>query len=190
MKYSWLLIVPFMMVAPSCKKKQDKGAVDSIAGNYFSINQFMLDEWNTFAGEPFMISKSVKIEGKLDSTLTNSDNLNWGPIVKTFSETDISDRKYLGQYKFTQFDDNADHTHNFFYEALDDDLFTRKLLITIDQFTSKIKGIYVETEKKTIFDDDVQKLYYAPLKTVQIQTDEKPLMGSKKYTVTEYTFLR
>ena len=185
------LIILIAMTGTSCKKKQDQiSAADTMTGNYFSVNQFMLDEWNTFAGEPFMISKSVKEGDKIDSSMTNSDTINWAPLVKTFAETDISDRKFLGQYKFSQFDDNADQTHNFFYEALDEDLFTRKLLITIDRFTSRVKGIYIETEEKDLFDDKIQKLYYKPLKTVQIQTDDKPLMGSKKYTVVQYEFLR
>jgi len=176
----------------SCKKKEKavKESTANIVGNYFSINQFMLDEWNTFAGEPFMISKTIKTDGKTDSFLTNSDTINWAPMLKTFAETDISDRKYLGQYKFTQFDDNQDNTHNFFYEATDEDLFTRKLLITIDRQTARILGIYIETETKSVFDDVSQKLYYAPLKTVQIQTESKPLLGSKKYSVVQYEFRR
>lgn len=190
MKFSGLLMVLLVVVAAGCKKKDVKKPEELLEGNYFSINQFMLDEWNTFAGEPFMIRKSVKEGEKIDSTLTNSDVLDWGALVKVFSETDISDKKYLGKYKFTQFDDNADRTHNFFYEAIEEDLFTRKLLITIDQFTNKIKGIYIETEKKDVFDDCIQKLYYSPLKTVQIQTSDKPLLGSKKYTVEQYEFIR
>ena len=152
----------------------------------------MVDEWNTFAGQPFMINKMVIKDGKTDSSLTNSDTISWAPLVKIFSETDISDRKFLGRYKFTQFDDNADGTHNFFYEANEDDdeLFTRKLLLTIDAFTTKVKGIYIQTEKKTIFDDCVQKLYYAPMKTIQIQTEDKPLIGAKTHTVVEYHFNR
>ncbi|MCW3122693.1 MAG: hypothetical protein JWQ38_2185 [Flavipsychrobacter sp.] len=193
-KYSGVVIVLLSvaaMSATSCKKKKDKvEAADTLTGNYFSINQFLIDEWNTFQGQPFMISKTVKEGEKVDSSLTNSDTISWAPLVKVFAVTDISDRKYLGQYKFSQFDDNADQTHNFFYEAIDEDLFTRKLLITIDRFTSKVKGIYLETEKKTLFDDRVQKLYYKPLQTVQIQTDDKPLLGSKKYTVEQYEFIR
>ena len=155
------------------------------------MKQFMVDEWNTFAGEPFMIVKVItKDKGKPDSSLTNSDTINWAPIVKLFADADISDRKFLGQYTFTQFDDNTDGTHNFFYEANDEELFTRKFLLTIDQFTAKVKGIYIETEKKTIFDDCVQKLYYAPLKTVQVQTDDKPLIGGKTHNVVQYDFIR
>jgi hypothetical protein len=193
LKYPGILVIAMLAISlSSCKKKAKKNTAPEIKGTYFSINQFMLDEWNTFSGEPFMISKTVTKEGKTDSTLTNSYVINWAPLIKTFSETDISDPKFLGRYTYTQFDDNADGTHNFFYEANEDEdeLYTRKLLITINAFTAKIKGIYIETEKKTVLDDCVQKLYYSPLKTVQIQVDDKPLTGSKTHTVTEYNFIR
>lgn len=176
----------------SCKKKEDKSNLDDVKGNYFSIKQFELDQWNTYSGEPFLILKTVTLNKKTDSSYTNSDTISWAPIFKTFAETDISDRKFLGQYNFNQFDDNQDGTHNFFYQAKEDyeDLFTRKLLITIDQQTNKVKGIYIETYKKYFGGEVTQKLYYAPMKTIQVQTDDRPLLGSKKFTVTEWTFMR
>ncbi len=188
--YAGLLLV--LLAVASCKKNE-KAAVDTtdIKGNYFSIKQFALDEWNTFSGEPFLIVKSVRINnGKPDSSMTNSDTISWAPIFKAFFDADISDRKFIGKYTFTQFDDREDETHNFFYQANDEDLFTQKLLITIDDVSSKVKGIYVETYKKTFMNTTVQKLYYSPMKTIQIQNDEKPMLGSKKFTVTEYTFMR
>lgn len=174
----------------SCKKKIEKDPYENIKGNYFSIRQFGLDEWNTFQGEGFTIIKTVRVGNKIDSSFTNSDTINWTPILKAFFETDISDRKYLGQYKFTQFDDKADATHNFFYEAQDEDLFTQKLLLTIDMYNSKVKGIYIETVKRDLFNTRTEKLYYAPLKTIQIQTEDKPLFGEKKHTVVQYDFMR
>jgi len=192
LRHSVIFLAALLAAFASCKKKKVATNTDIPQGNYFSINQFMLDEWNTYAGEPFMIKKTTKDGDKVDSSLTNSDVINWGPLLQIFRLTDISDKKFLGQYKFSQFDDKVDETHNFFYEAdeANEDLFTRKLLITIDAYTAKIKGIYIETEKKDLFDDCVQKLYYAPLKTVQIQTEDKPLMGSKTYVVETYDFLR
>lgn len=186
--YGILFIALLVLICSSCKKKIDP-YVD-IKGNYFSINQYALDQWNTFSGEPIMIIKTVRINnGKTDSLLTNSDTLNWAPIFKTFAETDISDRKYLGQYTFTQFDDNQDETHNFYYEANDKDLFTQKLLLSIDQFNNKVKGIYIETIKKDISGEHTQKLYYAPLKTIQIQTDDRPMLGGKKFKVEQYDLM-
>jgi hypothetical protein len=152
-KYAAVLL-GFVLAFSSCREK-DKNTVDysKLKGNYFSIKQFGLDQWNNFQGPGCGIVKTLrKDKGKTDSTYSNTDTLDWAPIFKVFFETDISDRKYLGRYKFSQFDDPADGTHNFFYEALDDDLYTQKLLITIDQYDNKVKGIYIETLKKGIYD--------------------------------------
>jgi hypothetical protein len=185
-----LFVVFIACFATSCKKKEKKDPYAEWQGNYFSIRQFALDEWNTFAGEPFVIMKTISEGPKIDTTYTNSDTINWAPIFETFFAAEISDRKYLGQYNFTQFDDNDDGTHNFFYEAKEDDLFTRKLLITIDGYTQMVRGIYVETEKGSLGASTIQKLYYRPMKTIQIQTIEKSLFGSKKHTVVQYDFMR
>ena len=180
-----------LLTVASCKEKANKEDFSKVKGNYFSIQQFALDQWNNFSGPACGILKKVRKDGgKTDSSYTNSDSLDWAPIFKTFFETDISDRKYLGDYKFTQFDDNADGTHNFFYEATDDDLFTQKLLITIDQQTSKVRGIYIETLKKGfIKGETIRKLYYSPYHTIQISTDEQSTFGSKSFSVEQYDFL-
>ena len=185
-----LLITLTGFLLTSCKKKDTKDPYADVQGNYFSIRQFGIDQWNTYMGSPFMIVKTVKINNKIDSSYTNSDTLNWGNIFKVFFETDISDRKNLGLYTFSQFDDNEEGSHNFYYKANDPDQFTQKLLITIDQLTNKVKGIYIETYKKDLWCETKQILFYNPMHTVQIQTDEKPTIGAKKYTVVEYNFQR
>jgi len=182
-----ILVVSFS----SCKEKPPTEDFSNVTGTYFSVRQYTLDQWNTFFGEPFLIVKTVRVnKGPYDSSYTTSDTLNWGNIFKMFFETDISDRKYLGKYKFTQFDDDQDDTHNFFYEALDDELYTRKLLISIDQYNQRVKGIYIEATDKSVFEDKLVKLYYKPMKRIQIQTTETPLFGEKVHTVTEYEFKR
>ena len=180
-----------VMLFAACKKKVAQDPYKDVKGNYFSIRQFGIDQWNTYAGVPFTILKTDKLNNHTDSSFTNSDTLNWGDeIFRPFFATDISDRKWLGQYTFTQFDDNEEGTHNFYYKANDPDMFTQKLLITIDMFNNKVKGIYIETYKKTIWDECKQTLFYSPMHTVQIQTDDKPAIGSKKYRVVQYYFQR
>ena len=192
-KYTGFLILFLALTISSCKKKKKEAGPDAnLTGSYFSIKQFALDEWNTFAHDPFTIVKTVKVNsGATDSSFTNSDTISWAPIFKAFFETDISGRTFLGKYTFTQFDDNQDATHNFFYEAdpEDDELFTRKVLITIDQNNHRVKGIYIETLKKNIMGERTQRLYYSPMKTIQIQTDEKPVVGGNKLTIVQYDFM-
>lgn len=165
--------------------------MENVKGSYFSIKQFALDEWNTFAGDLFTVTKITTIDSKIvDSAILASDTMDWNQIFKAFFPSDISDRKFLGKYNFNQFDDNVDGTHNFFYEAKDEDQFTQKLLITIALFTNKVKGIYIETRKSSISGDITQKLYYKPMTEVQIQTIDEPKMGNKKHTVVQYDFNR
>ncbi len=185
------LSVLSLVLLQSCKKKKEEAdPYADVTGHYFSIRQFALDEWQTFRGSPFTILKTVREDKKTDSSFTTSDTLNWGVIFKTFFETEISDRKYLGQYTYNQFEDNQEGTRNFYYKANDEDMFTQKLLISADQVNNKVKGIYIETYKKNIWGATLQKLYYAPMKTIQIQTDEKPTVGARKFKVVQYYFMR
>lgn len=186
-----LLFLVFPLLFSACKEDEKKLAYNPADGSYFSLRQFAQDQWHTYMGEPFSIIKTVRVnEGKYDTSYTTSDTLNWGAIFDQFFETEISDPEFLGKYKFTHFPDNEDDTYNYFYEALDDDLYTRKLLITISQETRLAHGIYVEAMRKSLFEDKVIKLYYKPMKRIQIQITETPLFGEKTHTVTEYEFIR
>jgi len=192
-KYSFFLILILAIAATSCKKKKENKPPADLSRTYFSIRGYALDEWNTFAHSPFTIVKTVKVnDGKTDSSYTNSDVMNWAPIFKTFFETDISDPKFLEKYKYSYFPDNQDGTENLFWEATDpddDELFTKKLLITVDQYTRRVKGVYIETSKKNFLGEHIQKLYYKPMKTIQIQTDDKPILGSSTFTIVQYDFM-
>lgn len=189
---TWLFGILLAALAfSSCKEKPAEEDYSKETGSYFSVRQYALDQWNTFMGEPFLIVKTVRVnDGKWDSSYTNSDTLDWGAIFHEFFLTEISDRQFLGKYKFTQFDDNEDETHNFFYEAKEEDLYTRKLLLTIDQYNQMVRGIYIEAAKSSPFEERLVKLYYKPMKRIQIQETVKPLFGASKHTVTEYEFLR
>ncbi len=178
------------MVFPSCKDHSLDQFAD-VKGTYFSIKKFSLDEWTTHAGEPIsFLRKEIKDGVTKDSSYTNVEKMDWQEILKVFVETDISDRKWLGYYTFSQFDDDFDNTHNFMYVANRKEMFTQKLLITMDVNTMKVKGVYIETFKSSVWNERVQKLLYEPAKTIQIQQYDKPLIGSKKETVIKYTAIQ
>jgi len=186
-----LVVILAGILFSSCKKKEQKDPNAGPKGNWFSIRQFGIDQWNSYVGgTPFVILKTVKVNNKIDSSYTNSDTLNWGNIFKTFFETDISDSTLQDQYTYTAFYDNEDMTLNLFYKANDPDLFTQKLEVTVDQYTRKVRGIYIETYKKDVWGEYKQKLVYVPMRSIQMQEDEKPLFGAKKYVITEYSFMR
>ena len=182
-----IFYILIIILFSSCKEETAEERIAKLGITYFSVNQYIYDQWTNYKDVPFTILKTENINGKIDSSYTNSEKLDWVPIIKIFFETDIGDVEMLGHYKFSQYEDKEDKTVNFYYEANESYLFTRKLLISADPFTSHIKAIYIETQNHSmIFGDTKQKLYYAPLKTIQIQKYEKPLFSDKKSTITQY----
>jgi hypothetical protein len=184
------IIVFSCLIITGCKRKDkitapvaDKGA------GYFSIIQFCKDQLEIHWGQPFTLEKIVVLNGKKDSSLVSSDMVDWGSVVNTFFRTDISDKKFLDQYSFSSFDDNASATRTYYYEAKNEDLFTRTLQIVADPFTNKIKSVYIETAKKGRFGEKTQKLFYIPVKVVQIQEFESAFVGPDRNLRIEYRFM-
>lgn len=176
----------------SCTKHAKQIGNTNITKNtetYFSVRQFGEDQWETYKGQPFILEKRIVNGDKTDTGLVSAQQMDWAGMVKLFFAADISDPKFLGKYKFSIFDENINGTKNFYYEATDPELFTRVFQITIDPYTDRIKAIYIETHKHSFWNDKTQKLYYSPLKTVQIQEFEKPLIGSEKKRITSYHFM-
>ena len=184
---SFIAIVLFISCKPKPKVivQQDKGE----NGTYFSINQFVKDQWNTYLGQPYAMLKVTTHNGKADSAYITALTADWGDILKRFFETDISNPKYLGHYDFNMFLDESTDTRNFYYEAKDDTLFTRKLQISAMQQNNKISHIYIETEKKSGTKDIIQHLYYAPMSVIQIQEFNAIATGDKDQLRIEYFFM-
>ncbi len=185
-KYFVVFAAFAVLALGSCKEKTPADIFPAEKGTYFSIKKFTLDEWETHAGEPISFLKTVTEGGKTDSSFVNIEHVDWVDVLKTFTETDISDKSFLGQYSFSQFEDSLDNTHNFLYLANNKELFTQKLLITMDVNTMKLRGVYIETFKKTFWNERQQKLFYSPVEVIQVQQYDKPLVGSRKEKVVKY----
>lgn len=179
----------------SCKRSEKKAVAPAelttdSAQTYFSINQLIDDQIDLYYGQPFTLYRIATLNGKTDSTIVNVDNMDWAAILKAFRGTDIGDKKYLGNYKFSMFDDDATGNRILVYEALDPKLFTRQLQIIIDPSNFKILSVYVETAKNTTWRSRKQRLLYMPLKIIQVQEDEKPLIGGSRNLKVDYRFLQ
>lgn len=189
-RYFAICIAFAALFLSSCKEKSQLDLLTEVKGNYFSINQYIIDEWTSHAGEPLGFKKTIKENGKVDSSMTNGDLMDWPSITSVFIATDISDRKNLNKYTFSQFEDETDNTHDFMYVANKPDMYVQKLLLTMDVNTMKVRGIYIETYEKSILKEKSQKLFYSPMRTIQIQESTQPLLGSKTEKVTQYDVIR
>lgn len=180
------------VVLPACKKNTPQNHNTNITNNaetYFSVQQFILDQWEVFKGQPFTFEKRIVNGDQADTGIITAQDVDWALIFKSFRAADISDTSFLNKYKFSVFDENLSGTSNLYYEATNPDVFTRVFQITIDPVNNKIRAIYIETEKKSFWGTTKQKLYYAPLKTIQIQEFEDPLIGSDKKRIISYRFM-
>src|SRR5690606_33101675 len=110
------------VILVSCKKESEETpAAAEPEGRYFSIVQFAKDQWDTYFGQPYSFEKVVVMNGKADTSYVSAADINWASIMKTFFESDISDKKYLDRYNFSLFRDDATLTRTFYYEAKEKD---------------------------------------------------------------------
>ncbi len=191
-RFSGILLCGLLLCSACSNKTEENAAADkfkNVKGTYFSLRQFLLDQFHTYHGAPYTFNKYTTTNGVRDSALENIYTVDWGYIFKTFLEADIGYKKFLGKYNFTQFGDDATHTVNFLYEAKDPSLFTQKLQVTADNTTNRIRSIYIETQKSSSFKEETQKLYYSPIKVIQIQQFEKSTGGKSESVMTEYRFM-
>jgi hypothetical protein len=187
MLYRILTVSVFIFTFIACNTRKAEVTPAAVPGEgYFSIKQFVADQWQTFKGQPFGMEKVVTLNGKKDSSVISAFDAEWGAIMKPFFESDISDTKFLDRYNYSAFKDDATYTLNLYYEAKEDKLFTRKLHIMLDDVTAKIKSIYIETDDNKT----TRKLFYIPLQVISIQELENVGSTNGKELRIEYRFLR
>jgi hypothetical protein len=184
--YSFILLAIAFF---ACSKPIEKPKLDTSKGTYFSLYGFVQDQWNTYKGQPFVLNKTVTLNGKTDSSLVAAINVSWGQIFKIFFEADISDPKFLDQYNFSMYEESTTQTRTFSYEAKDPKLYTQKLQIAADLYNDKVRSIYIETQKNTFWNNQSKKLFYSPVHILQIQEHNNPLLGRSKDLVILYRFL-
>lgn len=180
--------VIFLILLTSCKSEV-KETEGTDGRTYFSVATYIQDQWDANRGQGYGMVKKVYFNGKVDSVFTNAIDLDWAPILKVFFDTDISDPKYIGQYDFSAFDDTLTRSRNFYYEAKDKKLYTRRLHITSNFFTDKITSIYIEAQKNSRVGTKNLKLLYTPLETISIQEWETSKTGEQKELRVVYEFL-
>lgn len=186
MRLAYIILFALLMIESSgCKKGGKAPKEDQSGPTYFSVIQFADDQFRTYWGQPFTMLKIVYENGKTDSSFVAAKDVDWAKELAPFFRSDISKPGFLGQYNFSLLNDDATVSKIYYYEAINKDLFTRNLQIITDPFTDKVKTIYIETSEN----GKLQKLYYTPLKVIQIQEFESSMIGGSENKRIEYRFL-
>lgn len=200
-----LLLLPCLSLF-ACKEKQKSSSaeekttqpttttgtppvkVEDSSSTYFSISDYFDDQWKTRKGDPYTLLKITELKGKRDSAFVPLDSALWAQLRAPFDAADISDKKYLGWYKYDMFTDETTETLHLHYEAMAADLFMRQMDISADMFTRKVKSIYMETRREQEGHSVSQKLQYISDRLFQLQTFEKTEGKAWKNTNEQYRF--
>ncbi len=184
-----LKLLTFLAVCSVLSCKQKEQPVQTGEGTYFSIIDYVADQWEMNIGQPYGIDKITFINGKPDTLHTNAEQIDWVAIFRVFTATDISDAKYLDKYNFSAYADSVNNTMNFYYDAKDIKLFTQKLYLTANPRNGRISSVYIETRKNNTWGTRTQRLFYIPSTSIVIQEFEAKASGDKKDIRVEYRFL-
>lgn len=157
---------------------------------YLSINQYIEDQITLLKGQPLIMTHTTTVNGQKDSALVNFYNMDLGDVLRKFRATDISAVRFLGKYKYSQFEESVTGNQNLMYEATDPEVFTRCFTITVDPTNDRILSIYIETTKKSFWRELYQQLLYVPLKVIQIQEKESGKLVKSRSLTEEYRFLQ
>jgi hypothetical protein len=185
-----LAVVCVAMMGPAgCAPGEQQGSALEGQGTYFSIVQFAQDQVASYVGQPYTLVKTVTLNGQTDSSYVHQDRVDWGEIMEVFFATDISDPRYLDRYQFEEIKDETTNSRIYYYQAKEEKLLTRTLQIVTNAENNRIKNIYIETLKKGLLATRSQKLFYTPLKTIQIQEEETGPLSAPRHLRIVYRYL-
>ena len=141
-------------------------------------------------GQPYTLERTTVLNGIRDTGIVTINDVPWGSIMKDFLAADIGDPKFLGQYEVSSFVEANTNTDQIVYEATDPRLFTRLFTVALNHETKRPVSIFAETSRGNAWSRREQKLYYAPLKIIQIQEFVASRVGPDKTSRVEYKFQR
>lgn len=191
MPYKIPAIILWFLLACSCKETQKSTSTDTETENretYFSVSQFLDDQWANRSGLPYTLQRIATINGQSDTAYVLLDSVLWKNIRAPFDDADIGTAAFLDKYKFEFFEDETTEQNNYIYQAKDQDLLMQKMVIGADMFTDMVRSVYIETNDSRKGYTRTQKLSYFPDQTIQIQEFEKSSATPEKDLIIIYKY--
>ena len=189
MRFCLLLTLLFAACSPAPPSSEQDRPRDG-SDSYFSLYAFIRDQWALHSGQPYTLVRILTLNGVRDSSIIQALNTDWAAIANPFFEADISALKYLDRYTFSEFDESTTGSHVYSYDAKEDGLPTRTLLVSTDPFNNRVRNIYTERRVDGFWSGREQKLYYEPGRYISIQEWSRSRLGPDKTMHAEYRFLR
>ncbi|HET8574059.1 MAG TPA: hypothetical protein VFL76_09320 [Edaphocola sp.] len=182
-----LLGLPFLS---GCKwfDKDRQQPKNASADTYYSIKGFLDDQWRFLEGQPIVLLRVATFNGKSDSSFVSLDSMVWKEIRKQFDASDIGEPRFLGQYDFSMYNEEALNQIVLSYTAKNRDLLTQKINIGMDNVNHQVRTVYIETHKGNRTYEKTQKLTYIPRQVISIQAFEKSIISRPENLRVAYYF--
>lgn len=96
----YVCILAFLSILTACGESKVTLPEGYQEGNQnFSVSQFMEDQWQFYEGQPFLLRKKITINDQTDTDYQDLDSAFFFKIKDLLDKSDISELKYLSQYK-------------------------------------------------------------------------------------------
>jgi len=153
---------------------------------YFSIRQFLNNQWTLLKVEPIVFLKIVEEDGKIDSTYVPLDSALFESISAPFIAGDISNPEFVGKYKYSASEDRSMDMIFLQYDALDETLICRNLLISASAESGRIATVYMETQHSSFWSTTIHKMTFTKTDAIVIREFSKSFMMSPDEKITSY----
>lgn len=184
------LALIFASCAPAPPSTEDDRPRDG-SDSYFPLTYFIREQYALYFGEPFTVERILSLNGKRDSSTVRAATADWAAITRPFFAADISPKRFIGRYEYSQFDDLATSQRIRSYEAKEPGLRTRQLLVNTDlEHDHLVRSIFIATREESFWSTREQKLYYMPGRNISIGETTRSRLGPDKDMHAEYRFSR
>jgi hypothetical protein len=185
MRLTLILSIALCLTLFACKEKQKSATTEQKAApivplkvedtthTYFSIKDYLDQQWNLKKDDPYTLLKIVIANGKRDSTFVAFDSANWYAILHPFYIADISNKKYLGWYHFDSFENEDMEEVHIHYEAIAPDTIMRKMDVAANKYSGMVNLVYMETRYKANDVITTRKMTYKHDDFIQVIESEK-----------------
>ncbi|TZF83062.1 hypothetical protein FW774_12215 [Pedobacter sp. BS3] len=174
MKYVPQFITSILIfIAASCQPEEKQAG--TMPDLYFSLKDYFDKEVTRLNAANPLVTKSVLRNEEAEQKELHIRN--WATELELFSQSDINKPAWRGEYRV----DSADHQVT--YTALNDDLSTRKVIISRN--SGKITHISIRNVVKNLLYSSNETLDYYPDSLYSIQKEQDVrVIGEGRYQIT------
>ncbi|GJM31635.1 MAG: hypothetical protein DHS20C18_06360 [Saprospiraceae bacterium] len=184
MKFSLLLSLGLICLTSACNKSDGEAKKNTIQV-FFDLQGYMESQIEELQKEQPRVEKRIVLNGEEEGKTV--EQLDYKKELQVFLKADINRPAWTDKYAIDSIIVNKQLTQ-LRYIAQDDDLKTRRLIITFEE--GKVSSIDIDNYNTSAIANQDQKLSYDPLLGYTIHSKENVQLSDEQDLLVEVRFLR